>query len=211
MKKHPHRLLIAAVLSAAAILTFCPAAGGAAVLRPTSPEASFLWRMFTCHLVHWSSEHLFYDGICFAIIAGMLPVRKTLVCMVLSSVTIAIAVTLAYPNMTAYGGLSGINCALFTLWAFHLAERSKTTGAMALAAIVTKTLLEIKVGHTFFVTDTFIPADMAHVTGIVTGVICGICRKHFLKMIDIAINYSKFSKRLISASSFSRSSRDLFP
>ncbi len=211
MKTHTHHLLIAAVLSVAAILTFCPAAGGAAALRPISPDASFLWRMFTCHLVHWSAEHLFYDGICFAIITGMLPIRKTLACMVLSSITIAIAVTLAYPDMTAYGGLSGVNCALFTLWAFQLAERSKTIGIMVLAAIVAKTLLEIHIGHTFFITDTFIPADMAHVTGIVTGVICGICRKHFLKMIDIAINYSKFSKRLISASSFSRSSRDFFP
>ena len=211
MKNHPHRLLIAAVLSAAAILTFYSAASGAAALRPISPDVSFLWRMFTCHLVHWSAEHLFYDGICFAIITTMLPVRKTLECMVLSSVTIAVAVTLAYPEMTAYGGLSGINCALFTLWAFHLVERSKTIGIMALAAIIAKTLLEIYIGHTFFVTDTFIPADMAHVAGIVTGVICGICRKHFLKMIDIAINYSKFSKRLISASSFSRSSRDFFP
>ena len=211
MKTHTHRLLITAVLSAAAILTFCPAAGGAAALRPISPDASFLWRMFTCHLVHWSAEHLFYDGICFAIIVAMLSVRKTLVCMVLSSVTIAIAVTLTYPEMTAYGGLSGINCALFTLWAFQLAEQSKTIGVMALGAIITKTLLEIHIGHTFFVTDTFISADMAHVAGIVTGVICGICRKHFLKMIDIAINYSKFSKRLISASSFLRSSRDFFP
>ncbi|MBR4902222.1 MAG: rhombosortase [Victivallales bacterium] len=211
MKTHTHRLLITAVLSAAAILTFCPAAGGAAALRPISPDASFLWRMFTCHLVHWSAEHLFYDGICFAIIVAMLSVRKTLVCMVLSSVTIAIAITLTYPEMTAYGGLSGINCALFTLWAFQLAEQSKTIGVMALGAIITKTLLEIHIGHTFFVTDTFISADMAHVAGIVTGVICGICRKHFLKMIDIAINYSKFSKRLISASSFSRSSRVFFP
>ncbi len=211
MKTHTHRLLITAVLSAAAILTFCPAAGGAAALRPISPDASFLWRMFTCHLVHWSAEHLFYDGICFAIVVAMLSVRKTLVCMVLSSVTIAIAITLTYPEMTAYGGLSGINCALFTLWAFQLAEQSKTIGVMALGAIITKTLLEIHIGHTFFVTDTFISADMAHVAGIVTGVICGICRKHFLKMIDIAINYSKFSKRLISASSFSRSSRDFFP
>lgn len=211
MKNHPHRLLIAAVLSAAAILTFCPTAGGAAALRPISPDASFLWRMFTCHLVHWSAKHLFYDGLCFAIIVSMLQIRKTLECMVLSSVTIAIAVTLAYPNMTAYGGLSGINCALFTLWALQLAEQSKIISIMALGAIVTKTLLEIHIGHTFFVTNTFIPADMAHVAGIVTGAICGICRKHFLKMIDIAINYSKFSKRLISSSSFSRSSRVFFP
>jgi hypothetical protein len=167
--------------------------------------------MFTCHFVHWSAEHLFYDGICFAIIISMLSIRKTLTCMVLSSVTIAVAVTLAYPDMTAYGGLSGINCSLFTLWALQLTERSKTIGTMALVAIVAKTLLEIRIGHTFFVTDTFIPADMAHVAGIVTGVICGICGKHFLKMIDIAINYSKFSKRLISASPFTRSSRVFFP
>ena len=211
MKNHTRILLIAAVLSASAILTFCPEAGGAAALRPNHCDVSFLWRMVTCHLVHWSAEHLFYDGICFAIIASMLPIRKTLACMMLSSVTIAVVVTLAYPEMTAYGGLSGINCALFTLRAFQMAEQSKTIGVMALAAIVAKTLLEIHIGHTFFVTDTFLPCDMAHVAGIVTGVICGICGKHFLKMIDIAINYSKFSKRLISTSSFSRSFRDFFP
>ena len=211
MKNHARILLIAAVLSASAILTFCPEAGGAAALRPNHCDVSFLWRMATCHLVHWSAEHLFYDGICFAIIASMLPAWETLACLAISARVVAIAVTLAYPEMTAYGGLSGVNCALFVVWALHIAKQSKTIGGLALAAIIAKTLFEIQAGHTFFVTNTFIPANMAHVAGIVAGVICGICGKHFLKMIDIVINYSKFSKRLISASSFSRSFREFFP
>ena len=211
MKNHARNLLIAAVLSASAILTFCPEAGGAAALRPNHCDVSFLWRMVTCHLVHWSAEHLFYDGVCFAIIASMLPAWKTLACLAISARVVAIAVTLAYPEMTAYGGLSGVNCALFVVWAFQIAKQSKTIGGMALVAIIAKTLFEIQAGHTFFVTNTFIPANMAHVAGIATGVICGICEKHFMKMIDITINHSKFSKRLISASSFSRSFRELFP
>ncbi len=211
MKNHTRILLIAAVLSASAILTFCPEAAGAAALRPNHCDASFLWRMVTCHLVHWSAEHLFYDGICFAIIASMLPVWKTLACLAISAHVVSIAVTLAYPEMTAYGGLSGVNCALFVVWAFQIAKQSKTIGGLALAAIISKTLFEIQAGHTFFVTNTFIPANMAHVAGIVAGVFCGICGKPFLKMIDIAVNYSKFSKRLITASSFTRSFRELFP
>ena len=211
MKNHARILLIAAVLSASAILTFCPEAGGAAALRPISPDASFLWRMSTCHLVHWSAKHLFYDGICFVIIASMLPTWETLACLAVSAPVVAIAVTLAYPEMTAYGGLSGVNCALFVVWAFQIAKQSKTIGGMALAAIITKTLFEIQTGHTFFVTNEFIPADMAHVAGIATGLICGICGKPFLKMIDIVINYSKFPKRLIPTSSFTRRSRVFFP
>ena len=204
-------LLIAAVLSASAILTFCPEAGGTAALRPDHFDASFLWRMATCHLVHWSAEHLFYDGLCFAIIMAMLPIRKSLPCMMLASVSIAIAVTLAYPDMTAYGGLSGVNCALFALWALQLAKRSKTVGAMALAAIVSKTLLEIHAGHTFFVANAFIPADMAHVAGIISGIIYAICEKRLPKMIDIAMNHSKFSETMDSRPSFTRSYREHLP
>ena len=210
MKNHAHILLIAAVLLASALLTFCPEAGGAAALLPNHCDASFLWRMSTCHLVHWSAKHLFYDGICFAIIAAMLPAWETIACLAVSAPVVAIVVTHSYPEMTAYGGLSGVNCALFVAWAFHVAGYSKTIGFWALAAIIAKTFVEYHEGHTFFVTREFIPTDMAHVAGIATGIICGICRKPFLKMIDIAINYSKFPKRLISVSSFTRSFRELF-
>ena len=211
MKNHARILLIAAVLLASALLTFCPEAGEAAALRPNHCDASFLWRMSTCHLVHWSAKHLFYDGICFAIIAAMLHAWETIACLAVSAPVVAIVVTHSYPEMTAYGGLSGVNCALFVAWAFHIAGRSKTIGFWALAAIIAKTFVEYHEGHTFFVTREFIPADMAHVAGIAAGIICGICRKPFLKIIDIAINYSKFPKRLISASSFTRRSRDFFP
>ena len=211
MKNHARILLIAAVLLAAVLLTVCPEAGGAAALLPNHCDASFLWRMSTCHLVHWSAKHLFYDGICFAIIAAMLPAWETMACLAVSAPVVAIVVTLSYPEMTAYGGLSGVNCALFVAWAFHVAGYSKTIGFWALAAIIAKTFVEYHEGHTFFVTREFIPTDMAHVAGIAAGIICGICRKPFLKMIDIAINYSKFSKRLISASSFTRRSRVFFP
>ena len=204
-------LLIAAVLSASAILTFCPEAGGAAALRPDHFDASFLWRMGTCHLVHWSTEHLFYDGLCFAIIASMLPAWKTLVCMAISARIIALTVTLAYPEMTAYGGLSGINCALFVVWALQIAKRSKTIGTMALAAIIGKTLLEIHAGHTFFVANTFIPANMAHVAGIISGIIYAICENQLPKMIDIAMNHSKFSETMDSRPSFTRSYREHLP
>ena len=192
MKNHACILLIAAVLSASAILTFCPEASRAAALRPNHCDVSFLWRMFTCHLVHWSAEHLFYDGICFAIIASMLPAWKTLACLAISARVVAITVTLAYPEMTAYGGLSGVNCALFVVWALHIAKQSKTIGGLALVAIIAKTLFEIQAGHTFFVTNTFIPANMAHVAGIVAGVFCGICGNHLSKGIDIIGNDSKF-------------------
>ena len=99
---------------------------------------------------------------------------------------------MAYPWMTAYGGLSGVNCALYTAWAFHIMKHSKTIGCLALATIIVKTALEIHSGHTFFVDNVFIPADMAHVTGIICGIICWICEKHLSKRIDIADNDGKF-------------------
>ena len=192
MKKHSKILLIAAVLLASALLTFWPEAGGTAFLRPSEFDACFLWRAFTCHLVHWSAEHWLYDTACFVIIAWRLPIQKSLPCLILSSIVISIAVTMAYPWMAAYGGLSGVNCALYTAWALHIMKRSKTIGCLALATIIVKTALEIHSGHTFFVDNIFIPADMAHVTGIISGIICGICGNRLSKEIDIAHNEGKF-------------------
>ncbi|MBR6060325.1 MAG: hypothetical protein IKP58_19320 [Victivallales bacterium] len=192
MKKHSKILLITAVLLASTLLTFCPEAGGTAALRPSEFDACFLWWAFTCHLVHWSAEHWLYDIACFVIIAWRLPIQKSLPCLILSSIAISIAVTMAYPWMTAYGGLSGVNCALYTAWAFHIMKRSKTIGCLALVTIVAKTILEIHAGHTFFVDNIFIPADMAHVTGIISGIICGICGNRLSKEIDIAHNEGKF-------------------
>lgn len=208
MKTHTRNMLIMAVLAVSAVLTFCPEAARTAALRPDSFDASFLWRAFTCHLVHWSPKHLFYDGLCFAILASLLPTWKTWTCLALSARIVAVAVTLAYPQMTAYGGLSGVNCALFTLWALSLMKYSKPLALIALTIIIGKTVLEIHAGHTFFAGDAFLPADMAHVAGIISGIICHICEKRLLKMIDIAINYSKFPRRRNLALSFTRSLRE---
>jgi rhomboid family GlyGly-CTERM serine protease len=144
------------------------------------------WRVFTCHFVHWSADHLLWDAVAFAILFAMCfgrDARRTIATMVASSLAIPLAIALFLPSMQFYRGLSGIDSALFGLAWILILQRLPATnrwsrGATVLlgAGFLVKLLIETLTGATVFVdsvTAQFVPVPLAHLVGFAIGLLCG--------------------------------------
>src|SRR5262245_45808263 len=71
-----------------------------------------LWRMVTCHLAHFSGDHLFWDVLVFVIlglICERLDRRRLVMPLAWSAAAISTVVLLLEPSIEVYRGLSGID------------------------------------------------------------------------------------------------------
>jgi rhomboid family GlyGly-CTERM serine protease len=146
------------------------------------------WRLVTSHFVHWSSEHLFWDLLAFAVLGWLCErdhVRAFLRCVAYSAVLIPLVLAWATPDMTAYRGLSGIDSALFALLAVrvgHQAVAEKDGLKLGIAGVVAagfaaKVGFELLTGTTLFVDSSaagMTPVPLAHVVGGFIGLGCGV-------------------------------------
>ena len=146
------------------------------------------WRIATCHLTHWSFDHLFWDVTALLFLGFVIERdkrRRLLTCMGLSAVLIPLAVGAWLPELSTYRGLSGIDSAVFMLLATTLLGDSwdrrdwgwtlVSTGVMA--GFVAKTGFEFVTGTTLFVDATaaeMLPVPLAHVIGAGIGVLSGV-------------------------------------
>jgi rhomboid family GlyGly-CTERM serine protease len=149
--------------------------------------AGELWRVVTCHWVHWSLDHLLWDLLAFAalvFLAWRASPRRALGTLLLAALTIPLVVALVLPEMQRYRGLSGLDSALFTLTAITLLRRERASGRRLTAWIVGSTLagfgakiaFELWTGATFFADSAgFVPVPLAHVVGGVCGWVGALC------------------------------------
>jgi hypothetical protein len=152
-----------------------PEAGEALMLHPTASLGRFPLEAFSCHLAHSTWEHWGYDIGCFVLMALFIPMAQLVPAMLSSAVAIAVGVQLLHPELTAYGGLSGVNCALFVVFAaHHLTPRHPRLFLLAIALLALKTGIEMHCGRTFFATAGFIPIHDAHVIGICCGLLMSL-------------------------------------
>ena len=165
--------IVTCLVAAAILLTASPGLGEKLRLHVDSRGLLLVVQLFTCHLVHWTVEHLFYDVLCLAVLGLLFSRRELLWTLLFSAPIVAITVLWLHPELTSYCGLSGVNCALFAYFAVKIGRERTLLGAVALAAILLKTGVEIHSGHTFFATEGFIPVHSAHLVGIVAGVVLG--------------------------------------
>jgi rhomboid family GlyGly-CTERM serine protease len=147
-----------------------------------------LWRIATCHLTHWSLDHLFWDVTALLFLGFVIEQdkrRRLLTCMGLSAVLIPLAVCVCMPELSTYRGLSGIDSAVFMLLAVTLFSDSweqRDWGWMLVCTVVmggfaAKTGFEFATGTTVFVDATaanMMPVPLAHVIGAGCGVLCGM-------------------------------------
>lgn len=147
-----------------------------------------LWRIATCHLTHWSFEHLFWDAAALLFLGFVIEHdnrRRLLMCMGLSAVLIPLVVYAWMPELSTYRGLSGIDSAVFMLLATALlsdswAQRDWGWTLVCTAVVggfAAKTGFEFLTGDTLFVDATaaeMLPVPMAHVIGAGIGVLCGV-------------------------------------
>ena len=89
-----------------------------------------LWRLVTCHLVHFGLEHLVWDTAVFALLAVLCWRLGRVRCLVsLGAATLAIPAVLfvLQPGLPTYRGLSGLDSALFVTAALGLGQSSGRT------------------------------------------------------------------------------------
>jgi len=172
------------------------------ILPPVAPILEYdrqailageIWRVFTGHLVHWSTEHALYDGVTLLILclipAWLLPGRDTRVplleVILISSVVVSATVFLLNPEFELYRGLSGICVAVFTAVVVSGIVQSNAAGdrrsralfLLLLAGVICKTLYESVTGLTLFVSDeNFVVASSAHLGGVLSGFAVAIAR-----------------------------------
>ena len=166
--------IVVCLVAATILLTASPELGETFRLHANSRGMLLAVQLYSCHLVHWTAEHLFYDALCLAVLGLLLSRRELVLTLLFAAPIVAITVLWFHPELTSYCGLSGVNCALFAYYAVKIGCERKLLGGVALVAILLKTGVEIHSGHTFFATDGFIPVHSAHLVGIVVGVIRGV-------------------------------------
>ena len=175
------------IVLAAIILHWLPNSADLLQFDRTAVAAGQLWRLVTCHLSHFSLDHLFWDASVFGVLAGVCLTqarRATWTCLAVSSIAIPVAVWIFLPHIATYRGLSGLDSALFALLAAIVLERSVANGDRRMATIAVslalafaiKTVYEAATGGTVFVDGKaveMVPVPLAHAIGAVIGVACG--------------------------------------
>jgi rhomboid family GlyGly-CTERM serine protease len=169
------------VLAAVVLQSVSGAARALQWQRGTETGTSWL----TAHLCHWSWNHLVWDVSVFVVLS-LLSLRMTPEkypgCLLVAALLIMFEIQWNQPELEAYRGLSGIDCALLGLVVAALWRRGKARGARWLAAIasasfVGKSIYELLTGKMLFVEELgahqFVPVVSAHLVGFVSGVLVG--------------------------------------
>jgi rhomboid family GlyGly-CTERM serine protease len=150
----------------------------------TAIDVGQYWRLFSCHLTHWSANHLFWDVLMFIALGALAELhdRKSFIAAItISACMIPLLLAGLMPGLDTYRGLSGIDSALTGLIATSiLCERRKETGwtfekitaVTALGGLTLKMLYEAWAGAAIFVASTTeSPVPAAHLAGAFCGIL----------------------------------------
>jgi membrane associated rhomboid family serine protease len=157
-------------------------------------ESAVTW--LTCHLCHWSWDHLLWDLFAFGLLSWLvlrLQPSHYVPCLLLAGLLIPLEVQMNQDALNAYRGLSGIDCALLGLlvaglWRSGQGEgtlpgtgraraRARGLAVLAFGGFVAKTGYELWTGRTVFVESglqTFVAVPSAHLVGFVVGLLLGL-------------------------------------
>lgn len=140
-------------------------------------EQQQYWRLITAHLVHSSAEHLFWDLITFTAVAVYLEKRNQklfIYGLLLSLITLSIYLISPLTDIARYSGLSGILYTVICLAAWQWFREEKGFIAwLPLIAIAVKTVTEIFMQDTVFVTEGWEVFSEAHLVGAGTALFVG--------------------------------------
>jgi len=150
--------------------------------------AGEVWRLLSCHLTHWSFDHLLWDVVALAVL-GLLcePTgrRRFVGCLLASAVAIPLCVGIFETEIQTYRGLSGLDSAVFILLAVTILgeawERRNwitVTGTLlVLLGFCGKIGFELATGATLFVDSQaaeMIPLPLSHLVGAAVGCLFGL-------------------------------------
>ena len=137
-----------------------------------------VWRFITGHWVHFSVSHLMLDALVLGLTGGLIEVtdrRRLVLLLLFGPLGISVGLLTLQPELTHYGGLSGLATAALVMLALEVRQRSRgfrLIGTAALLLISTKIALEWTTGHLLFATiqtDNIGPCPLSHFLGVVIG------------------------------------------
>ena len=149
-----------------------------------------LWRLLTCHWVHLSWDHLLWSAMTFlglGSLCELIDKQKYCATVAASALVIPAALWWGMPDLVIYGGLSGIDCALYALLMVLLIKREIRSGsrlwvacfALLLAGLIAKITYETITGLTIFVSNNhsgMVPVPLAHLVGGAVGTGIGLLK-----------------------------------
>lgn len=147
------------------------------------------WRWLTAHFAHFGMNHLAWD-VAVLLVLGCLCESvsriRTVLALGLAAATITPVVWFWQPEFTTYRGLSGLDSAMFGLFAATLVRRderaAKLVGFLALVGFGAKCAAELATGATVFAAGTgYAPVPLAHALGLACGALAGHLRPHRLR------------------------------
>jgi len=149
-----------------------------------------LWRLITCHWVHLSNDHLFWSAATFLVLGSLCEImdpKRYYAVVGISAISIPIVIRLGLPDLMIYGGLSGLDCAIYSLLMVVFIKREIRSRSwiwvvlfsILLGGLVAKIIYETTTGLTIFVGNThtnMVPVPLAHLVGGIIGFFVGICK-----------------------------------
>ena len=147
-----------------------------------------LGRLITCHWVHLSTDHLFWSAATFLVLGSLCEImnpKKYYATVGISAIAIPIIIWWGMPDLMVYAGLSGLDCALYSLLMVLFIRREirsrswiwVTLFSLLLGGLVAKIIYETTTGLTIFVANThtnMTPVPLAHLVGGCIGFLVGI-------------------------------------
>ena len=149
-----------------------------------------LWRLLTCHWVHLSWDHLFWSAMTFlglGSLCELMDKKKYYATVAVSAILIPAAIWWKLPALMIYGGLSGLDCALYALLMVLLIKREIRSCSrvwvaffsLLLVGLIIKISYETITGLTIFVSNahsSMVPVPLAHLVGGIIGAGIGLLR-----------------------------------
>ena len=185
MKRIPY---VSLALSAVALLIhiYHPLRPHLLYTRTALAEGDF-WRLASCHWVHLNTEHLFWSTLTFLVLGSLCELmdrEKFVKAIGISSILIPSTIWLVLPHLEVYGGLSGLDCALYSLLIVLFIQREGRPRhwiwnifyIIMLLLLPVKIIYEMTSGLTFFVNNihtNMVPVPLAHLVGGVVGCAAG--------------------------------------
>jgi len=168
---------------AAGVIYLLPGAAELLAWDRSAIAAGEGWRLLGGHWVHWSPSHLAWDLGTFVVLGSWCEGRgrgRFVACVVAAAVAIPIGVDWLCPQLERYGGLSGIDSALFMLMVCELlgdALRARSRPSLVVSLVLLlgfagKIAYEVASAQALFASDLgagVVPVPWAHCVGALAG------------------------------------------
>lgn len=169
-----------AVALASLLATILPGLSSVLIFDRNALLGGEIWRLFTCHFVHFSAPHLIYNLLVFAVSGYIIEKNRCCrlgwLCLWLAF-AISLSLFVLKPDMAYYGGLSGVACGTLYFCALMGKRYSvhwRTMSFLIIFLVPLKIAIEMFAGASvlpYGEQQSFVPMPTSHIVGCVTAIV----------------------------------------